>query len=103
MLAKHRVFTILILIMLIFFGCTFRAPVLIESNPSKAKIFVKDNYSGETPSTVLVTYTADGMGEDIPIRVEKDGYEAKTVVINSWSLNRKELDHMFFTLESKIS
>jgi hypothetical protein len=97
----YKAFPMLILIILICFGCTVKAPVLIESNPSKAKIFVNNNYSGETPSRVFVTYTADGIGEEIPIRVEKDGYEPKTVVINSWSLNKKQLDHMFFTLEPK--
>lgn len=72
-------------------GCASTGTVVVRSEPSDAQVFMIDSRSGQssllgrTPLTVEKNLADDQNGQIFQLKIEKEGYEAKTAAVAGFS------------------
>ncbi len=73
---KSKLFVVALIFILFFSACSHTC--MLASKPEGAKVWVNDNYRGETP----VTYTTrSGTPQALYVKIEKPGYKTQNVTI----------------------
>ena len=69
---------LLLTLLLLCSGCTSYVALDVNSTPSGAKVYVRDEFLGTTPTGVVIYETSE---QQVPVTLEKMGYKPVSVVL----------------------